>query len=206
LRSPLARLQAAIELMQQQPLRGNELSQRMQRDIGRMDSLVGELLALVRLDAGFAGDLTQPLDLAEVVAGIVEDAALEAAENGCELQVALATALPVRGSHELLHRALENVVRNALRYAPAGSVVLVSGKLLNDCVQLTVADSGPGVAEADLSAIFQAFFRGAQGSAAKGYGLGLAITRSVMAVHGGRVFANNRAQGGLLVSFELPAA
>ena len=206
LRSPLARLQAAVQLMEQQPERGLEFMARIQRDIGRMDTLVGELLDLARLDAGFAGNLAEPVDLTEVIAGIVEDATLETADSGSGLQLQLPAALPVRGNPELLHRALENVVRNALRHSPDGVPVLIAGSLQEDCVRLSVSDRGPGVAESELAAIFEAFHRGDSATRSGGYGLGLAIARSVVAAHGGRIFACNRAEGGLQVTFELPRA
>jgi len=204
LRSPLARLQVAIELMQQQPLRGAELVERLQRDIGRMDVLVGELLTLARVDSRMTERHEEPVDLAEVVADIVEDAQLEADAKNCSLRVTIPQSLVTRGHHELLHRALENVVRNAIRHSPQHAVIEIAGSSSAGRLHLSVADTGPGVFEADLTRIFEPFYRSTAADAGSGYGLGLAITRSVISTHGGSVRAQNRPGGGLLVSIDLP--
>lgn len=206
LRSPLARLQAAVDLIQQQPERGAEFIARIQKDVQRMDSLVGELLTLARLDAGMTGSLDNAVDLAEVLNDIVDDAAFEATQKGCHFQLSMPPALMICGDQELLHRAIENVVRNAIRYSPAGAMIHLTATREHECVRLAVADAGPGVAPAELAAIFEPFFRSAAQAADSGYGLGLAITHSVVTAHGGRVFAMNQPAGGLAVVFELPAA
>ena len=110
----------------------------------------------------------------------------------------------VRGNHELLHRAIENVVRNAVRYSPEDCTVTISIQEAERHCCVTIADRGPGVSDADLAAIFDPFFRGVAERSVSGYGLGLAITRRVIEAHGGRVFAANRLGGGLLVTLELP--
>ena len=206
MRSPLARLQAAIELLEQQPARGPELVARLQRDIGRMDALVGELLTLARVDSGMTAKREEAVDLAEVVADIVEDAQLEANAKDCPLHVSINQELVVQGNHELLHRALENVVRNALRHSPEHKAIEISGSCHDGRLWLSVADSGPGVFKADLERIFEPFFRSSPANGGSGYGLGLAITRSVIGSHGGSVSAQNQPAGGLMISIELPQA
>lgn len=202
LRSPLARLQAAADLMLQQPARGVEFVERIQRDTARMDSLVGELLTLARLDAGMAGRLDEDVDLYEIVVDIADAAAFEAASKRCRISFDLADSIVVHGNHELLYRAIENVVRNAVRHSPDEGVVEVFVETRDGRLRLAVADRGPGVAENDLAAIFEPFVHGAS----TGHGLGLAITRRVALAHGGRVYAENRDGGGLVVSLELPFA
>jgi two-component system OmpR family sensor kinase len=114
--------------------------------------------------------------------------------------------VPVKGSAELLHRALENVVRNALRHTPEGGKVAV--EVLPDnggnSLRLAILDQGPGVTERELSAIFEPFFRGGSSQSTDGHGLGLAIARRVVEAHGGSVRASNRAGGGLCVEIVLP--
>jgi signal transduction histidine kinase len=205
LRSPLARLQAAADLMRQQPARGDEFIARIERDTGRMDTLVGELLTLARLDGGMTGKLDEEVDLREIVADIADDARVEADAKGCAVEVEEDGTGFVHGSHELLYRAIENVVRNAVRHAPAGGTVVLSLHSSGGRQVVAVADGGPGVFEDDLAAIFDPFFRGSAGRS-DGYGLGLAITRRVVDAHGGRVWAENRPEGGLRVTLELPAA
>lgn len=203
MRSPLARLQAATDLIRQQPERSAEFVARIERDTARMDRLVGELLTLARLDAGITGKHGDAVDLREVIAGIVDDARFEAERKGCIVAVEIDDAAVVHGSHELLHRALENVVRNAVRFSPEGASVAVSAELTDGRQRITVADRGPGVPAAELETIFEPFFRsGTHGSA--GYGLGLAISRRIVEAHGGRISAANRDGGGLRVTLELP--
>lgn len=202
LRSPLARLQAASDLIQQQPERGAEFVERIQRDTQRMDTLVGELLTLARLDAGMACHCDEDVDLNEIIMDIADDAQVEAGSTCCDLKVDLNDPIALRGDHELLHRAIENVVRNALRHSPSGGKVLILAQAIDGLQRVTVADSGPGVAEEDLAKIFEPFFRSGADGATKGYGLGLAITRRVTEAHGGRVFASNQPAGGLLVTLE----
>lgn len=204
LRSPLARLQAAADLMRQQPERSTEFFERIERDTARMDRLVGEILALARLDAGMTGKLDEEFDLCDVVADIAEDARFEADGKRCTIDVELNGPSVMHGSHELLYRAIENVVRNAVRHSPEGGNVAISVHALPERLRVTVADCGPGVFESDLAAIFDPFFRNGPGRYAAGYGLGLAITRRAVEAHGGSVSAANRPEGGLLVALELP--
>ena len=202
LRSPLARLQAASDLIQQQPERGAEFVERIQRDTQRMDVLVGELLTLARLDAGVACNRDDEVDLYEIITDIVDDARVEADRKCCDIRVDLNDPIVLRGSHELLYRAIENVVRNAVRHSLSGGKVLISAQSFSGLLRVTVADSGPGVAEENLAKIFEPFFRSGTDGATKGYGLGLTITRRVTEAHGGRVFASNQPAGGLLVTME----
>ena len=204
LRSPLARLQAAADLMLQQPERGAEFVGRIQRDTARMDSLVGELLTLARLDAGMAGRLDEAVDIYEIIVDIADAAGFEAEGKACTIRVDLAESIVVRGNHELLHRAIENVVRNAVRHSPQMGVVVIAVETQHGVLRLTVSDDGPGVAAHDLAAIFEPFVRSAPAPSSTGHGLGLAITRRVAIAHGGQVHAENRATGGLAVTLEIP--
>jgi len=204
LRSPLARLQAAADLMRQQPERSQEFVARIERDTARMDALVGELLTLARLDAGMNSGAAQDVDLCEVVADIVDAARIETDAKRCTLAVDCDGQLLLRASHELLYRAIENVVRNAVRHSPAGGVVTVSLRVLDDELAVVVTDQGAGVFDSDLGAIFEPFFRSGPGRSGAGYGLGLAITRRVVESLGGRVTASNGASCGLVVTLILP--
>ena len=203
MRSPLARLQAAVGIARQQPGRINEALERVERESVRMDRLIGELLALSRLDAGFGGK-PEAVDLGELLAAIVEDACFEGGGKGVEVSLDVPDLPPVCGDPELLRRAIENVVRNALRHSPAGAGVVVSVRSSGDgFVCLSVEDSGPGVPAEDIGRIFQPFFRAAP-SAGEGYGLGLTIAQRVVDVLGGEISARNRESGGLRVEMRLP--
>lgn len=206
LRSPLARLQAAADLMQQQPERAAEFVARIERDTARMDRLVGELLTLARLDAGMGDTPRTPLDLSALIEEIADDARLEAEARHCRIDLVLAPDLQVAGHRDLLRRALENVLRNALRHAPPGSDVAIAARAEAGQVHVAIADTGSGVPPADLEAIFEPFYRAANTDPFAGYGLGLAIVRRVVQLHGGTARAENRPAGGLVVTLSLPLA
>ena len=139
----------------------------------------------------------------ELLEGIVEDARFEGAarQGGLDL---LASALPeVRAHPGLLQRAIENVVRNALRHSPPGGVVRIEAGVTGNRLHLCIADQGPGVPEAALDRIFRPFFRGVGQASGDGYGLGLAIAERVIVAVDGRIRARNRDVGGLAVEIEL---
>lgn len=208
LRSPLARLQAAIGLARQQPERLDETLVRIERESVRMDKLVSELLTLSRLEAGMTGKLDEDVDLNELVAAVAEDARFEAEALGIRVELVAHAQARIKGNAELLHRALENVVRNALKHTPAGKLVCIELDVEENLgnVAISVSDDGGGVPESELQAIFEPFFRGHRKNSPDGHGLGLAISRRVIAAHHGRIAANNRAAGGLCVTVSLPVA
>lgn len=203
LRSPLARLQAASGLLRQQPERMMDTIGRIERECERMDSLVGQLLTLSRLEAGVAGR-DESVDLAELLDGLIEDARFEAAHSERLLSVVGQAEGCVHANPELLHRAIENVVRNAIKYAPAGSEVEIGLLQTGNRFELRVADRGPGVPQGDEEAIFAPFYRTGEAREGTGYGLGLAIARRVVLGLGGEISAHNRTGGGLEVRLVLP--
>jgi len=211
LRSPLARLQAAVGLARQHPDNVDAAMDRIEREAERMDKLVDEILALSRVESGMSALPEETVDLARLVADVVEDAVFEARARSMSvtLDTDLARLAPatVEGNPAMLHRALENTVRNAVRHAPKGGKVSVSGTFdaAARMVEITVADDGPGVAPSELASIFEPFFRGSGAKTTQGHGLGLAIARRVIEAHGGSVAASNRASGGLAVTLRLPA-
>jgi len=107
---------------------------------------------------------------------------------------------------ELLHRAFENVIRNAVKYTRENTAVevKVERRAAPDRLIVTVADRGPGVPESDLQAVFEPFFRSGAGVKTAGFGLGLAIARRAIEAHGGSIRALNRPQGGLRVEIVVP--
>nr|WP_251373485.1 ATP-binding protein [Janthinobacterium sp. JC611] len=213
LRSPLARLQAAIGLAHQQPEKMAASMRRIERESERMDKLIGELLTLSRLEAGAghsgAGHAHgEDVGIADLVHDIVDDARYEARARllGIDLAGDAATAdAMVTGQPELLARAVENVVRNAVKHSPDGGTVDVELSCQHDWLRIAVLDRGPGVASADLARIFQPFFRASNTQhSTDGHGLGLAIAQHVINAHGGRITASLRSGGGLCVEMLLP--
>jgi two-component system sensor histidine kinase CpxA len=212
LRSPLARLNVALGLARQRAgVESTDMLDRIELEASRLNELIGRILTLARLEDGEQRVPQTPVPLGELVAGIAEDAEFEAQERHCHVH----TVIPegdwgVRGNDSLLHSAVENVVRNAIRYTQEGSSVeieLTGEKRPGGAeVVLRVSDSGPGVPEDALGKLFEPFYRldDARGRLTGGVGLGLAITERAVRFHGGKVSAFNRAGGGLMVEIRLP--
>jgi two-component system, OmpR family, sensor kinase len=205
LRSPLARMTAAIGLARQDPARGDAMFERVEREAARLDVLVGELLGLSRLEYDAGRSAPQNVDLRALLQQVADDARFEARAGGGDVEL-VAVAARVGGHAELLRRALDNVLRNAVKHAPAGrcvQVVLAAGA---GTARIAVTDCGGGVAEAELERIFDPFFRTARGEAENGCGLGLAIARRAVEAHGGTIGASNAPGGGLRIDIVLPLA
>jgi two-component system sensor histidine kinase CpxA len=212
LRSPLARLQAALGLARQRAgAAARPELDRIEREAERLNALIGEVLSLARLDAGVPTPAPELLDLGELLTAIVNDAALEARARGCEVHLEMTGAATVSGSPALLHSALENLVRNAVRYTAAGTAVVVSTTVDPErpgWIAIRVRDRGPGVPEDMLPHLFEPFVRvdEARDRASGGHGLGLAIAQRAIRLHGGELGAHNNPEGGLTLSVRLPAA
>lgn len=209
MRSPLARLQIAVGLARQQPEKLESSLSRIERESIRMDDLVGELLALSRLESGGIKLDKEPINLNEMLTSVIEDARFEGEARNITIgseQNAEITNLPVTllGQQDLLHRAIDNVLRNALKYSPSESHVSITSKLENAFVTIQVSDQGVGVANEELPNIFHAFFRGSNTNQTDGHGVGLAIAKQIIEAHGGDIKANNMAMGGLNVVIKLP--
>ncbi|THC46888.1 two-component sensor histidine kinase [Massilia sp. Mn16-1_5] len=205
LRSPLARLQAAIGLAHQQPEKMAASLERIERESVRMDKLVGELLTLSRLEANPDLPKHETLDMAELVDSIASDARFEAGPDGPAVDVQIDGEPQVAGAPDLLWSAIENVVRNAVKHGGAGGSVELRLHADAGLVHLDVLDRGPGIAPDDLPTIFQPFFRSnPTKNNVDGHGLGLAIAERVVHAHGGAIRAQNREGGGFQVSITLP--
>jgi len=203
-RSPLARVQAAVELMREDPSKLVAMLEHIDADIARIDQLVGELLTLSRLEAGEGIGEQQRIDLGELVSEIVDDVRFEAQSNSSTIMWTEHEQVMASGTPLLLHSAIENVVRNALQHAP-GSDILIEADIDRDLKLycLRVIDHGPGLAPQELQRMFEPFFRGRKAQTS-GHGLGLAIARRSIEAHGGTIMASNSVDGGLCVKIVLP--
>lgn len=204
LRSPLARLGVAVELARS----GEDLNtslNRIQKESDRLNSLVGQLLQVTRAEGDPSSLRRNPVRLDELVQQMVDDSAIEAAAHGCRLIYDQHEPLTVEGDPELLRRAVENVIRNAIRYAPRESPVDVSLTRRNGTAVVDVRDRGPGVPETALPKLFDPFYRveSDRGRSSGGIGLGLSIARRAIELHKGSIRARN-AQPGLEVELQLP--
>lgn len=204
LRSPLTRMSAAIGLLRQMPEQPGML-ERIERESRRMDELIEQLLTLARAQSRQDSGEYRLLDVVELLAQIVEDARFEAAGKGCQVRLVAEQPFLGRAHEELLYRAFENVIRNAVRYTAAGTEVRVGASLVEGGERLVVciSDHGPGVDESRLGRIFEPFERGPD-TGPDGFGLGLAIASRAVQLHHGRIAAEPAEGGGLLVRIELP--
>lgn len=207
MRSPLARMQAIVGLIQVQPQKQTQHLQRLETELSRMDALVGELLTLSRLETSDVPMNLEPMNLVPFLQQVVEDNQAVATNNQQHLvwQCDVADDALINANESYLYRAFDNVIRNAMAYSPAGSEirihVLDGGK---QQWQVDISDNGPGVAEAQLPHIFTAFYRADSSANKPGTGLGLALTKHIVGRHGGKIFADNLQPNGLVMHFLLP--
>jgi two-component system sensor histidine kinase CpxA len=210
LRSPLTRVQVSLELARDQGVSPTALD-RIQKETDRLSELVGQLLDVTRGEASPDQTRSQAVRLDQVAAEVVDSCNVEARAKNCVVNFKSEGPATVLGSSELLRRAVENVIRNAIRYAPGKTAIEIElihslDRELVDQVKLAVRDYGPGVLSNSLPRIFDAFYRIEQDRDREsgGIGLGLAITRRAVELHRGKVEAHN-ANPGLLVEIHLPA-
>jgi two-component system sensor histidine kinase CpxA len=209
LRSPLARLNVALDLGRQR--KGNDPAfEQMEEDIRLLDEMIGRLLTIAKLDISAQQVPMMDLDLADVLSQVARHAQFESKEPDDAISFPSAGEFIVRGNAELLHSALENVIRNAIRYTGSGTLVEVSMERENSSsgakIRLAVRDYGPGVPESELKNIFQPFYRltDARDRQSGGTGLGLAIADRVVRIHGGTIRAENALPRGLRIVIVLP--
>lgn len=206
LRSPLTRLEFAVELARTSPDQGRSLD-RIKKEIDRLSMLVSELLQVTRAESDPASRNLTALDLRDVIEAVIDDSKVEADARHVNLEVSGSEEqLEVKGDSELLRRAIENVVRNAIRYAPENSSVTIALSHKNDQASIAVRDFGPGVPPESLPHLFEPFFRAEADrnrNSGGGVGLGLSIAERAVAVHNGSIVARN-SQPGLEVEITLP--
>ena len=204
LRSPLSRLIVALSLVKQGP--AEEAAENLARiglEARRLDTLIGQLLALTRIDSGVDRGSPAPFDLTNLVQEVASDGDFEARARNRSVVMEQADACTIRGFEELVRSAVENVVRNAIRHTGEGTAVGISLQIVEARALLRVRDYGPGVPENMLSEVFLPFRRVAEGNS-DGAGLGLAIAERAVNVHRGTIRARNAPNGGLIVEIELP--
>jgi two-component system sensor histidine kinase CpxA len=222
LRSPLARLSVALELAREEAPRGmEEQLDRIERETGRLNSLIGQLLSLSHLESTTRLPDKLPVSLDCLVRDLLPDMDYEAQRRNCSVRFVSGGQYSERkgepqgavmGSPELLGRAVENVIRNAIAYTAEGTSVEIElfdeDRFGEPFAVLQVRDCGPGVPEAALKSIFRPFYRLdlSRQRSTGGYGVGLAITERAVRLHGGMVCARNAPEGGLVVEMRLPVA
>jgi two-component system sensor histidine kinase CpxA len=206
LRSPLARLSVATELARSGEPEAREAAiNRIEKEAGRLNALVGELLQVTRAEGDPSSLRKEPVRVDELLANLVGDCSVEAEARGCRLEMRKPPPVTIRGDAELMRRAVENVVRNAIRHAPQGSPVEIWLENGAPGARIRVRDYGPGVPDEHLPHIFDPFYRvdTDRNRTSGGVGLGLAIARRAVELHKGRIEAHN-SNPGLVMEIDLP--
>jgi len=213
LRSPLARMSVALELARKKtPPDAAGLLDRIEREGERLNEMIGKLLTIARLEREKQAPDSAVVQLSDLIQETAEDAGFEANSRNCTVQLSELSGCATQGNPDLLRSAIENVVRNAVRYTAEGTAVEISLACSKNGGQgwavIRVRDHGPGVPEKELGNLFRPFYRieNARERQKGGSGLGLAITERVIQLHGGSVKAANANGGGLEVEMRLPLA
>jgi signal transduction histidine kinase len=206
LRSPLARLAFAVELARTAPDRQTAIN-RLKREVDCLSGLVASLVEITRAEGDPLAHKFEALHVEDVLGDVVDSCSLEAEASNCRILATGTTAAEIRGDRELLRRAFDNVVRNAVRYSPAGGSVEVACREQAGRVIVEVRDHGVGVPEQLLGKIFEPFFRvdESRQTTTGSVGLGLSIVRRILELHQGSVSARN-ATPGLRVTMSFPIA
>jgi signal transduction histidine kinase len=206
LRSPLQRLRMAVGLARRESTASTQLD-RIEREAVRINELVEQVLTLARLEGAATQLPMASVSLQAIVNDVVSDASYEAERLECSVKVQAPEQTQISGNLELLHSAVENVVRNAIHHSPPHTEVKVTLLGSNGLIRIRVEDEGPGVPEGALSRLFEPFFRVDESrGTTNGFGLGLAIAARAVSAHGGSIEAHNRQPHGLQVDIQLPTA
>lgn len=188
-RSPLARLQILVGLARQTPSESAVVLDKVEAETQKLNALVEEILTYSRLESGAAAVKLQQVDLLELLESVAEDGRLEAVSQNKQLTVQAKTSVQVQADPDLLYRALENLIRNAIKFTAPASSVAIELQRHAECALITIADQGPGVADSDLARLFSPFFRGQ--SKKEGVGLGLSIAKRAIESCGGGIRLHN---------------
>lgn len=210
LRSPLARLQATAGVLRQNPSRLSDMLPRVELEIRKLDGLVAEILTLARLEVYDVSELEmQRLDIVDLIQAIALDANFEGQRRGVTCVCEGEDSVVAKVNGELLYRALENIVRNAIRHSADNTVVVVHTRIIpGPELLVSICDHGPGVPANELERIFAPFFKGSNergvASTVGRAGLGLAIARRAAEAHGGKILARCGNPDGLTVELRIP--
>ena len=211
LRSPLARMTVALNILRRR-MDTDSVLDRMHSDLQQLSEMIGRILTVAKLESLSSLPSPTHVALSELIASVAHDADFEAQEKRCSVDVIAIDDATIVGDQNLIRSAIENVIRNAVRFAVSETAVEVRLKTSeregHGSALISIRDHGPGVPEEELPYIFNAFYRvtdsGSRSS--KGVGLGLSITERIVRLHKGRIRALNLLDGGLQVEIELPLA
>lgn len=206
LRTPLARQQIALELLARKiPDTEHQSLHRIEREIERMNALIDQVLSLLRLEQQGQSPSNETYDLGALLQKLTQDAQFEAQSKHQILQQQPDQIL-LTGQPELVSRAVENILRNAIRYTSDDGRVFLQVEKHKDSVVIRIEDEGDGVPEDSLKRLFEPFYRveTSRNQQSGGYGVGMAIAEQAIRAQGGTIEASNRSTGGLRVDISLP--
>ncbi|MEZ2346506.1 sensor histidine kinase [Terriglobus sp. RCC_193] len=218
LRSPLARLCMAIELAREDSHVDQSLFDQMEQEAEKVNALIGEMLTLSLLESTRQAPRPDSMDMRVLIEELLDNANFEAHARGCEIHfLSNATDTHMTGQPEMLSRAVENILRNAVRYTPPGGLIEVvlsdfssteaaAVEIESAGLKIAIRDTGPGIPLDHISHIFRPFYRVdmARSESSGGFGVGLAIAERAIHLHGGKIAASNRPTGGLSVEMLIP--
>ncbi len=206
LRSPLTRLQLSLALARRKTPDANSEHDRIEREIERLDQLIGQIIRYSRMQHGVADQAWEMLNLSKLVKQLVDDGDFEAQASNKAVVLMDESDISIRAVRDFMSSAVENIIRNAIRFTPQDTNIEVSLSRINTEVIICVRDYGPGVPEELLEHLFDPFFRvdETRGKENNGTGLGMAIARGAVAFHKGAIVASN-AHPGLRVEIRIPA-
>ncbi len=204
LRSPLARIDVAIALAQKNPDRAHEVMVRIEREVETLDHMVDELLTYARLDNN-APMQFEVTDIVPLLDAVIEDADFEGSAKNVRVTFSSPESVLLSVHTESFLRAVENLIRNALRFSAAGATVSVALSPTPEGWLITVSDEGPGMKPDEIDRIFDPFVRGKNQATGNGFGLGLAIAKRAVERHGGTLSAENLEPHGLKMQILLPS-
>ena len=206
LRSPLARLSVALEIARDKsPAVEKELT-RIAYETDKLNELIRQILSLASLDASQNEITFETIDIVELVQSIISDANYEIQHRVRPIRLNAPKTCEAKMCYPLLRSAIENIIRNALRYTPEDQPIHVTVLSNEDAIQISIEDSGPGIPEEKLSHVFDPFFRvdDSRTERTGGFGLGLAIAKRAILLHHGHIYAENLPQNGLKVVLTFP--
>jgi two-component system phosphate regulon sensor histidine kinase PhoR len=211
LRTPLASLKAMVETLEagalEEPRVARDFIGRIHREIDRLNSLVGDLLELARLERGQTGLRLSPVDLGPLVDEVRGQFEARATAKAIALEAALPDGLPrVEGEPDRLRQVLVNLLDNALKFTPEGGHIKISASAKGQAVEISVSDTGTGIPAEHLPHIFERFYKVDRSRRDQGIGLGLAIAKHIVLAHGGELRVESQEGRGSTFSFTVPRA
>lgn len=205
LRSPLARMEVAVALAAKNPDRAPEFLKRIEKDVHSLDALVEELLTYARLDDN-APMVFEDTDAVLLLEDIADNVRFEGSQKRIVVTLEAPDHAVLRLNTDHFARAVENILRNALRYTPPGGTVRIRATPTDKAFVIAITDEGPGMKSEEIEKLFQPFVRGSTEATGTGFGLGLAIAKRAVQRHGGTLTAENARPHGLTMTLRLPYA